>query len=186
MSKGGPKYCQLWTLERLLQERAVEEGDCWLWQGGMSGPSLTTPTMQFRGKIMATYAAVWLLKTGCEHVPSGMRLWRTCGEMRCISPKHIKLGTKEQMRASLTSRGAYKFSPSRKAAVTARARANPNTKLKGGMDEARQIRNSTDSEKVLAARHGISISRVNRIRNGKAWCETVLPTASIFNMGAAA
>lgn len=182
--KGGPKYCQLWTLERLQQERTIEEGDCWLWQGGMSGPGLTTPTMTFRGKVMSTYAAVWLLKTGCEHVPKGMRLWRTCREMRCVNPKHIKFGSTQAMRDDLVKQGAYVCSPSRKARITAAVRSN-HAKLKGSMEEARQIRNSNDSEKTLSDRHGISISRVNRIRNGKAWCETVLPTASIFSMGGA-
>lgn len=96
-----------------------------------------------------------------------------CAEAAGLEPKAIQ--------ADLQKRGAYVCTLSRKAKITATIRQR-HTKLKGGMAEARQIRESDDSEKVLAERHGISISHVNRIRNGHAWRETVGP-ASIFSMG---
>lgn len=181
---GGPKVCQIWTLDRIREERVEEEGDCWLWLGALSGPGKTTPLMHFRNRLISAYSAVWLLKTGCEHVPEGMRFWRSCLGYRCVSPKHIKFGTHAQMKSDLAARGAYVCTPSRKAKITSSIRRE-RSKLKGGMAEAREIRASNDSEKILSERHGISISRIYRIKAGKAWRETVLPTASIFNMGGA-
>lgn len=178
---GGNKLCQLWTLDRIRDERCVEEGECWLWSGGLSGPNKTTPVMHFRGKVIQAYAATWLLSKRAVEVPKGKRLWRTCMDARCVNPKHIMCGTVAEMKTDLQKRGAYVCTLSRKAKITATIRQR-HTKLKGGMAEARQIRESDDSEKVLAERHGISISHVNRIRNGHAWRETVGP-ASIFSMG---
>lgn len=179
-----PRMCKLKTLET-IQADTIEEGNCWLWQGGMGGPGQKTPIMQFRGKVRPAYVATWMLKTGAESVPDGLSIWRGCRSMRCINPGCLKTGTGEQMRAWLTRHGAYKLTPGRKAAVTARARANPNTKLKGGIAQAREIRTSNLTEKELSAQHGISVSRVNRIRNNRAWAETAIPQASIFSMGAA-
>lgn len=178
------RFCELWTLERLRDERCVEEGECWLWAGGMSGPGKTTPNMHFRGRVVPAYSAAWLLKTGCEHVPKGMRLWRTCMDHRCIAPKHIKLGTHADMKADLAARGAYVCSPTRKAKITATSRRT-RAKLKGGLDAAREIRASEKNDSELAAEHGMCRSRIKQIRDGKAWRETVLPGASIFSMGGA-
>lgn len=181
----GPSFCKFWTLDAILAERVEEEGNCWLWMGAMSGPKSTTPTMWFRGRQTPAYAVTWMLSKGLCEVPKGLSLWRGCRNVRCISPACIKSGSPAQHRKWLTEQGAYVCTPARKAAITAKAR-KACAKLKGGMEEARAIRASDDTEKALSERHGISISRVNRIRNGKAWCETVLPGASIFSMGACA
>lgn len=181
----GPKVCQHWTLERIRDERCVEEGACWLWSGGMGGPQKDTPNMHFRGKVQAAYVVTWLLLKERDSVPPGLSLWRGCRDKRCINPTHIKSGSMAEKMADLASKGAYVCSPSRKARITASIRKT-GAKLARGMNEAREIRASELSDAELSERHGISISRVNRIRNGKAWCETVIPQASIFSMGGAA
>jgi hypothetical protein len=180
----GPKVCQHWTLERIRDERCVEEGACWIWSGGMSGPGKDTPQMHWRGKVTPAYIVTWLLLKDRDSVPPGLSLWRGCRDKHCINPAHIKSGTKAEMRADLAAKGAYTCTPSRKARITATIRRT-SSKIRG-MDEAREIRASDLSEAALSARHGISVSRINRIRNGKAWCETVIPQASIFSMGGAA
>ncbi|RZI79841.1 MAG: hypothetical protein EOP38_24285 [Rubrivivax sp.] len=182
--KGGPQYCQLWTLDRLRDERCVEEGNCWIWTGCMGGPEKTTPSMQFRGKVMPAYVATWLLAKGAEQVPKGLTLWRGCLQLRCINPACLKSGTAAKKREFLTNHGVYKCTPARRAAITKTARQKL-TKLVGGLAEARVIRDSDDTQRVLAARHGISVSRVSRIQRNLAWTESV-SAASIFNLGAQA
>jgi len=181
----GKTYCELLTLDRILAERCAEEGDCWVWLGSIGGPKKTTPNMQFRGKVQAAYVATYLLDRGLLAVPEGLLLWRGCMNLRCVNPKHIKAGTRAQKIDYLKQRGAYKCTPARKAQITASIRKN-HAKLAGGMDEARQIRASDKTEAELSKDHGISISRVNRIRNGKAWRESVIPAASVFSMAEAA
>lgn len=176
------KLCRSWTLEAIQRERTEEEGNCWLWTGAMGGPKKETPNMWFKGKVKAAYVATWLLLKGLDEVPEGLSLWRGCQNMRCVNPHCLLTGSVAKKSAWLTAHGAYKASPARRAAITVRARASC-ARLSGGLDEARQIRQSTDSDPVIAARHGISVSRVNRIRNHKAWTESVIPTASIFSMG---
>ncbi len=181
----GKPYCELLTLDRIHAERCVDEGECWIWQGAMSGTKKTTPSMQFRGRVQPAYVATYLLDRGLEAVPDGLGLWRSCLNLRCIHPKHVKAGTQAQKTKFLTLAGAYKCDPSRKAKITATARSR-HAKLPGGMAEAREIRASDKSQAEISKDHGISISRVNRIRNGKAWRESVIPGASIFSMGEAA
>lgn len=178
----GLKFCQLWTLDRIQQERCEEEGACWLWTGAMAGTKKETPAMWFRGKVIPAYTATWLLARRLDTVPEGLTLWRSCRNLRCVNPKCVMSGSNQKRMAYLKELGAFTCSPSRKAAVTAAARSGY-AKLKGGLQEAREIRNSDLSDQDAARKHGISVSRINRIRNGKAWRETAIPQASIFSMG---
>ena len=184
MSRGGLQVCQHWTLERILDERCVEEGACWLWTGGMGGPGKDTPNMHWRGKVTPAYIVTWLLIKDRDSVPPGLSLWRGCRDKRCINPTHIKSGTKADKHADLASKGSYVCTPSRKARITATIRRT-SSKLSGGMEAAREIRASELTETALAEIHGLSVSRISRIRNGKAWRETSIPQASIFSMGGA-
>lgn len=180
----GKTYCELLTLDRILTERCEEEGECWVWTGSFGGAKKTRPTVYFRGQVVAAYLATYLLDRGLLSVPEGLLLWRGCMNLQCVNPQHIKAGTKAQKVDHLKKMGAFKCSPTRKAMVTVAARKS-RSKLAGGMEEARLIRSSEKSEAELSKDHGISISRVNRIRNGKAWRESVIPAASIFSMAEA-
>ncbi len=180
----GLKYCQLWTLDRIKEERCVEEGDCWLWSGAMSGVKKETPVMWFRGKVVQAYVATWMIARGLDVAPEGLTFWRSCRNMRCVNPECVLTGSKQKRMAFLADHGAFACSPSRKAAITIRARAN-SSKLEGGMQGAREIRASSLSDIDAARKYGVSVSCVNRIRNGKSWRETAVPHASIFSMGVA-
>lgn len=173
-----------WTLKSFHEQLTEDEGDCWLWLRSMGGPKRSTPTMWFKGRTIPAYTVSWLLLKGLDEMPEGLQLWRRCMNMRCVNPQCLLTGTAAKRMAWLTEHGAYKASPARRAAITVAARAG-SMKLTGGMAEARRIRESGDEAKVVAARHGISVSQVSRIRNFKAWNESVIPSASIFSMGCA-
>ncbi len=176
---------QPWTLERLRDERCEEEGECWLWLGGMGGSKQGTPQVSFRDVTVAAFRLSWMLSKQLDAVPKGLHLWRTCRQPRCINPACIKSGTAQQKFAFLAKTGAYAASPSRKAASTLAARRD-RSKLKGGIQAAREIRASSESTQGLSERYGVCAQVVRCIRKGTAWRETVLPSASIFSMGGGA
>lgn len=172
------------TLDWLRAERTVEEGECWLWTRAMGGAKRETPVMWHGGRVKAAYVVAWLLHKGLDEVPDGISLWRGCRNMRCINPQCVMAGSTAKQRAWLSKRGAYKASPARRAAITVRVR-NSTAKLIGGMEAARLIRASDEPPKVLAARHGVSVSCVSKIQCHRTWAESVIPAASVFSMGVA-
>lgn len=170
-----------WTLEELHAERCEDVGECWEWAGAMSGRKKQMPIIKAHGKVWQAHVFSWLLSKHIDEKPECLLFWRGCLNFRCVNPAHIKTGSKKQMTAFLSERGALKRSPESVARVTAARRAQP-TKLT--IDKARSIRASDEPSRFEAAKHGCAASLISRIRAGRAWREGVTGS-SIFNMGAA-
>ena len=74
-------------------------------------------------------------------------------------------------------KGAWK-GKARAAKIASTRRANINKKL--DMDKAREIRMSTESGPVLAARYGVNKSLINGIKRGTAWKDYSNPFAALM------
>jgi hypothetical protein len=147
-----------------IKARCEEVGECWIWQGGVSGTGY--PIMKASG-----------YKSGCQLVRrvvvelSGRELKprqpiaASCGDKMCCNPDHLKLSTWSLIGKRAAKDGA--FSGVARANKIAAARRVAHAKLTE--DQAREIRLSTESGPVLAERYGINRSRVNAIKRGEAW-----------------
>jgi hypothetical protein len=164
------------TPERILavvERRCEEDGDCLLWTGAVSScgaPVMTftndlgkKPTLQMRRKV-------WEARTG-KKIPKGRYVTYTCNNPKCL--EHLELTT----RAEITSR--YWTRPDSRARLTAAATRVGRTRAKASMEVAREIRASSETLEVLAARYGISISLVSLIRRGERWKEERNPFAGL-------
>jgi hypothetical protein len=168
-----------------IKARCVEVGECWEWQGAMSNArspiaALVTqyPKQPKTRAIRAgTHVLAWEAHTGKS--AAGKRVWRTCCNTLCVNPQHTRAGSQAQMSAWLASAGLCKRTPSAVASITRAKRA---TAAKLTMEQAREIRASTDGVIALGERYGVNKSLISRIKAGKAWRETVL-ASSIFSMG---
>ena len=48
-----------------------------------------TPKISIQGKVIGLRR--WIYKNKVENVPQGFKVWNTCGDLRCINPKHMAL-----------------------------------------------------------------------------------------------
>ena len=148
---------------------------CWRWCGGSSrgSPSTWLPAAQ---RVITLGAAICWLKTGSA--PASGVYWRhICETPHCANPEHRRPGTKSQNLAAHTPDGI----PTIRRARIAMAR-----RAQSAISEAvvQDIRGSSETLRVLAHRHGVSISTASKIRLGKMRAP-LFAGASVFALGGA-
>jgi hypothetical protein len=154
--------------------RIDDETGCWRWAAGADGsgrPSLWLPAL---GRRVTLGIAICVLRTGNAPAP-GVSWHCTCATPNCANPAHRVAGNRSsQMRAAKLTRDAV---------TRARIAACKRAKSKLPDEAADDIRRSSEPLRVVAERHGISISHASNIRR----CEMRLPLAargaSVFNLG---
>lgn len=164
------------TLEGLRERCVIDDiTHCWNYGGGTTTeglPSIWFPPLQIRttpGVILC-----WL-ETG-KRPAAGVVWHRTCDSLLCCNPGHRKAGTRRtQMQNAAITR-----TPLERAKIAKGRRAL--SKLNDAA--VADIRESADKLADCAARHGISVSHVSRIRRGELW-RPVEQGASVFSLGSA-
>lgn len=171
-------------LEGLRQRcRINPDTGCWHWSLSMSGRlpmvHLIHPTSG-RGVQLRGPRASQVLALGRD-LPPGHRAWRhaRCTADDCVNPGHCTSGDQAAYGAHVRASGLMRGLPRMRAANlhTARRRLAKLT-----LEQAREIRNAEGSEPEIAARYGVSRSRIGAIRRGEAWRD-VLSGASAFALG---
>lgn len=171
-----------------IKARCIEVGECWEWQGAFSNsrsPAATIPTQYphqpgVRARRVGAHVLAW--EAANMKSSGSMMVYRTCFNKTCCNPAHLRRGTSAQMSEFLAKNGKCKRKPSAIASIT---RAKRQTQAKLSMDQAREIRASTEGVVALADRYGVNKSLISRIKAGKAWRESVV-TSSVFSWGALA
>jgi hypothetical protein len=154
---------KLQTLEGLYL-RTVEEGDCRIWLGALSGQY---PYCRHGGEMMPVRKAIVLI-TGMHMIPRARYFVAKCGNNRCIEASHIVQRTIEQ-HLSLAGKRSHKSAMSavRREKILAKARA----RSKINFDIAREIRAGAEPATVMGARYGVGPSTACAIRRGDSWQE---------------
>ena len=96
----------VWTLKSYIGWRSTNDKDGhMLWLHSMSGRNMATPTLRYSirlpsGKLVQVQTTVprlsWMLWRGGGRIESGMRVYRVCGNARCVRPEHLILTDKPQ------------------------------------------------------------------------------------------
>ena len=145
------------TLEIMrIMDSTAEEADCILWTGatGQSGHPIYKP--QGCGCTLVRRAMFELTKGPLQpRVP----IDTTCGERRCINPAHLRESTSQDIAKRAAKRGAYS-SVSRASKIAMAKRA----KGKLTIEQAREIRMSSDTAKSLAQRFSVDPSLIKGIK----------------------
>lgn len=144
-----------------ILDRTEELADCILWTGatGASGHPIFKP---YGGPCTLVRRAVFEMSVGglVRREP----IDTTCGEKLCLNPSHMERSTTAKIAQKAASMGAWSGKArSAKIATTKRAKG------KLTIEQAREIRMSTESGPVLAARHGVNKSLINGIKAGRNW-----------------
>lgn len=88
----------------------------------------------------------------------GQEARHLCGTSRCCNPRHLKPGTHAENEADKVDHGTL-----------ANRCGEEHHAARLTEDDVRAIRASSDSQRVLAARHGVSKRTIRRVQQGLAW-----------------
>lgn len=159
-----------WTMET-VRGRCTEDDRCLIWNQGVNSGGY--PVTSINGKPGTSVRKFIFTELLGRTVPNGKRITSRCDNRRCCS-EHCLMA---QAIGTIIKRGYEKrcMTPAGLALLQERC---PFSKL--DREKARQIRTSTESTKVIAARYGISAASASAIRRGEAWREPPVLVSSIF------
>lgn len=171
------------TLEDLRARSVIDaETGCWTYQVRQRparredwGVNIWLSDLQ---RCDTLQRAAWLLAGRPMGKARDWAVWRTCNNLLCCNPAHLKAGTREQMGAWMERRGTLRGDPRRRA-------INRRITLESGrcvltQELADWIRESGQSGLAVAHALGVSRTAVSRVRLGQTWVRT-LPGASVFS-----
>jgi hypothetical protein len=137
-----PKSKEGPTLQRFNERFEKNESTgCWIWTGCRDSKGY--------GRINHTGAhrISWALFRGA--IPVGLHVLHKCDTPLCVNPEHLFLGTHRDNVADMVKKGRHT------------CRVTP--------EQIHEIRTSSESERDLGLKLGISRGTVGDIRRGKSW-----------------
>ena len=145
-----------------ILDRTVEEGDCLIWTGatGRYGHPLYRAS---NGPCTYVRREVFRLAGGV--LAARVPIATTCDERKCVNADHLVSSTIGKISRKAAKNGAWTVMPRvMKMAATMQKKVGKLT-----MSQAREIRQSSESSPVLAARYGVDKTVVTKIKRGKSW-----------------
>ena len=165
------------TLEELtlahIKARTEEVGDCWIWQQGTTNGY---PQMKVQGRCCKLVRRMVVEIEGRPAEPR-QPVVATCGEALCVNPAHLKATSTSDAAKRAAKKGAWQGKARAAKIAKTRRRSNVNKKL--DIYKAREIRMSTESGPVLAARYGVDRSLISRIKRGTDWKDYANPYSAL-------
>lgn len=161
-----------------IKERCTECCDCWLWNGitSKSGvPKINLHVGYGKGgrTVLSTRRVVWQMAKG--PIPAKGLITVKCGNPRCLNPEHLKLTDHAKVAAK---NGARLDVKAKRAA--AQMSFNRKQKAKLNPEAVELIRASEESAAELAARYGVGVSCVDKVRRGVTWKDYSNPFAALM------
>lgn len=139
---------QQFILERV--ERVAS--GCWEWKRARN--SYGYGTTWRAGRQQGAHRVAYEVFVG--PIPKGMLVCHHCDNPACVNPEHLFLGTPAQNSGDMREKGR-----------SVRGEGRHNAKLTEEL--VLQIRGASGSQRSIAARFGVSQSRVSLIKNQKTW-----------------
>lgn len=158
-----------------IRERCIEDGDCWIWQGMVRShaPRIWSPELREYLPVRAV-----IVDQQQRRRPGAAYFGSSCGNPLCVHPDHIVQRTPSQQqshKSRMASSGASLAIRTRKTAASMQAKAGKLT-----MEQAREIRASDATLRVLSQTYGVSIEVARRVRIGRSWKEAANPFAGLM------
>ncbi len=149
--------------DRLVNKTSKDRNGCWNWTGATKrfGYGYTTIGSRTNGtrKTITTHRAMWIAENGA--IPDGLWVLHHCDNSKCINPKHLYLGNREDNVRDRESRG-------RNIVPNLKHEEHPMAKLNWeGVGMIRSRRNSTQQE--LADEFGVSRETIKDVLGMKTW-----------------
>lgn len=144
-----------------VMSRIVEVGECLEWTGGYSKRS---PRISYKGKLLNVRRAL-AIDAGMLKGDDDERVAVvSCMNWRCVRPEHVQLLPRSEVQRRTSSRQNRTIG-ARKVSAKARKHAKINAQI------AAEIRSSTETQREIAKRYGISQALVYAVKKGRVWRE---------------
>lgn len=144
--------------EFLMQRVKVdEETGCWNWI--LSTKPAGYGAVGWNRKVWNAHALSFHLFNG--QIEKGKYVCHKCDNPRCINPDHLYAGTQLQNMRDAVNRGRLK---GRRVVI---GMEHPNSRLT--REQVIEIRGSKENRKALAARMGVCLDVIYRVRNGTSY-----------------
>lgn len=105
-------------------------------------------------------AARYVFMQSSGKIPDGSVVYQTCGNLQCINPEHLKVGTESDVKQQMLADGRF--------AIGVR-----NGRAKLDEDKVRQIRRSGLGSKVLGRMFDVDPKAIRAIKKGITWKHVV-------------
>ena len=136
------------VLERIwLRSSGDADDECWEYHGSTSDAGHTRIRLDDKTRMM-THRMAWEAHHA-EPIPKGMQVNHHCDNPVCFNPSHLYVGDQKQNMKDRFDRG------------------RANLRYKVSLEDRELIRCSTESNKALAARYGITPERIHQIKLGR-------------------
>lgn len=139
VSRGNVRDPQKRFWEKVKRGSADE---CWEWQAGCFADGYGAFSIDRRPHRAHRVSYEMMV----EPIPDGMHILHDCDNPKCVNPAHLSLGTHADNMADMNAKGRHVGS----------------TKLSDA--QIAEVREATDTLRVLAARYGVSVGLVALIR----------------------
>lgn len=141
--------------ERFLAKTKEDSNGCWLWQGAINyagyGKFETGDRCKGTRRSHRAHRFAYELFVGA--IPGDLIVCHRCDVRACVNPKHLFLGTDEVNSHDAVAKGRSRFANAAK--LTA--------------EQVTVIRASSDTDRTLGARFGVSRQAIGKIRRGQRW-----------------
>lgn len=144
-----------------VMSRVVEVGDCLEWTGGYSKRS---PRISHQGTLLNVRRALAMDANMLKGESDDRVAVVSCMNWRCVRPEHVQVMPRSEVQKRTSSRQNRTIG-ARKVSAIARKHAKINAQI------AAEIRASTETQRQIAKRYGVSQSLVYAIKKGRVWRE---------------
>lgn len=134
--------------------RKGTNNECWLWIASTNEPNGYGQINDGTGKMITAHRYSWIIHNGV--IPDGMQVCHRCDVRRCVNPAHLFVGTQQD---NLKDRGDKRRTQMGEKHYCAKLSEK----------DVREIRSSTEYQRVLAERFGVSRSTIAMIQTKKSW-----------------
>ena len=144
-------------LQKLINKLEYStETYCWLWNGRIRKGY---GEIKYNGKHFGAHRVAY--QYFVKDIPDGLCVLHKCDVPNCCNPMHLYIGTKQDNADDRERRNRSNYNNA--------ARGEKNGRSKLTEKQVLEIRESKDTQVVLAKRYHISRSHISNVRNRKMW-----------------
>lgn len=151
-------YRGMLAIDRFMRRVKKVESGCWEWQSGVDGDGYGLFLGEIDGVLYKRAHRFSVVYHKHTHPEDGQNVCHTCDNPKCVNPDHLFI-------ASVLENQRDKWKKSR--GVVHKGSEHWIAKITE--DDVRAIRSSTEDQRVIASRYGITQSTVSDIKRRKSW-----------------
>lgn len=155
-----------------IRRRVDEVGDCWEWTGALQ-PHSPCPVMRFKQRT--SQVRRFIAEFQGKNLKGRLATCKCRNEL-CVNPDHVIVVTRKKLQELIAKERQYQANPVRMKKLAEKARL----KSKLSPEQVAQIRESTEPQRVIAARFGITQGAVSSIKRGRTWKDYSNPFVGLF------